>query len=168
MKLEAGLASMIPIIKPVVTSPAPCCLGREMGRIGNENLHGNRAKTDHQRGEKEWQWLSGKRRRKQGQCRYADNAKDQIPVFDEVAERHDQKQARPRAFRAELFSVTVKREVPRAESNFPLIPLLSRDPFGPSSQNPDCARRLTEFHKGGVAGTLQHVAIFMGVSMHHG
>jgi hypothetical protein len=85
---------MIPIIKPVVTSPAPCCLGREMGRIGNENLHGNRAKTDHQRGEKEWQWLSGKRRRKQGQCRYADNAKDQIPVFDEVAERHDQKQAR--------------------------------------------------------------------------
>ena len=43
-----------------------------------------------------------------------------------------------------------------------------RDPFGPSSQNPDCTGRLPEFRKGGGARTRQHVAIFIGGSMRHG
>ena len=67
---------------------------RKMRRIGNDDLHRHRTKSDEQRGDQERQRMSRKRRHKQGRRAERDDGADQRAVLDEIAKRHDEKQAR--------------------------------------------------------------------------
>ena len=93
MKLEAGRASMMPTIRPLMTLPtalAAMRLGRHMRRIGHDDLDGDGAQTNEEcRGEKR-QWRRGKPRSDHGHGSQCHHREDELAIFKEIAQRHDQ------------------------------------------------------------------------------
>ena len=69
-------------------------LRREMGGIGNDDLHRDRAEPDEQRRNQERQRVGRKPGRDQRRRAERDDRADQCAVLDEIAERHDEQQPR--------------------------------------------------------------------------
>ncbi len=69
--------------------------GRQMSGIGNEDLHGDRAKPDEHPGDEKRQRAGRIRGRQRASAPKACDRNHQPPVLDEIAERHDQQETRP-------------------------------------------------------------------------